>query len=87
MRKDEQVPPKDWAGGGGTASQLIPSLQRVSPMGMEAQSLHTSPNHGPGLREELTDYRRQVTQHPVPNVFSAVLGSSWGATEDRGVHN
>ena len=48
--EDEQVPPKgtDLGRGGGAgrcpraASQPIHSLQRVSPMGMEIQPLHTS---------------------------------------------
>ena len=70
------MPPKETELGGGgetgrgqrAASQPIHSLQRVSPMGMETQSLHTS-TCGPGLREELTDYRRPVTQHPMCSVL------------------
>ena len=77
LQEDEQVPPKgtelDGSGGAGrgqgAASQPIHSLQRVSPMGMETQSLHTSSTCGKGLREELTDYRRPVTQHPMCSVL------------------
>ena len=67
----------------GAASQPIHSLQRVSPMGMETQSLHTSSKP----RTERRAHWLQKASDTAPHVFSAMWGSPRGAVQDGGVYN